>query len=81
MRDALAVSFEIGSREKVPGIFGACATRKFMYLVRDPWPEHHVGVTSTLYGEFIGLLVDSPLNGEYFGAFVVYFLFTTQTAE
>ena len=26
-----------GSREKVPGISGACARLNFTYLVRDPW--------------------------------------------
>ena len=34
----LAVSFEVGGGENVPGIPGACATRNFMYLVRGPWP-------------------------------------------
>ena len=32
----LAVSFEVGGREYVPGIYGACATRNFKYLVRGP---------------------------------------------
>ena len=32
----LAVSFEVGGWEKVPGIHGACATRNFTYLVRGP---------------------------------------------
>ena len=27
-----------GGRENVPGIPGACATRNFTYLARDPWP-------------------------------------------
>ena len=33
----LAVSFEVGGSENVPGIPGACATRNFTYLVRGPW--------------------------------------------
>ena len=33
----LAVSFEIGGGENVPGIPGACATRNFVYLARGPW--------------------------------------------
>ena len=33
----LAVSFEVGGKENVPCIPGACATRKFTYLVRGPW--------------------------------------------
>ena len=33
----LAVSFEVGGREDVPGIPGACATHNFTYLVRGPW--------------------------------------------
>ena len=33
----LAVSFEVGGGENVPGIPGACATRNFAYLVRGPW--------------------------------------------
>ena len=32
----LAVSFEVGGGENVPGIPGACATRNFTYLVRGP---------------------------------------------
>ena len=32
----LAVYFEVGGGENVPGITGACATRNFMYLVRGP---------------------------------------------
>ena len=32
----LAVSFEVGGGENVPGIPGACATRKFADLVRGP---------------------------------------------
>ena len=32
----IAISFEIGSGENVPGIPGACATRHFTYLVRGP---------------------------------------------
>ena len=35
----LAVSFEVGSEENVPGILGACANHNFTYLVRGPWPE------------------------------------------
>ena len=27
-------------RENVPGIPGACTTRKFTHLVRDPWTHH-----------------------------------------
>ena len=33
----LAVSFEVGGGENVPGIPGTCATRNFAYLVRGPW--------------------------------------------
>ena len=33
----IAVSFEVGSRENVTSIPGACATRNFTYLVRSPW--------------------------------------------
>ena len=33
----LAVSFEVGGGENVPGIAGACATHKFTYLLRGPW--------------------------------------------
>ena len=33
----LAVSFEVGGGDNVPGISGACTTRKFTYLVRGPW--------------------------------------------
>ena len=33
----LAVSFEVGGEENVPGIPGACATRNCTYLVRGPW--------------------------------------------
>ena len=32
----LAISFEVGGGENVPGIPGACATRNFAYLVRGP---------------------------------------------
>ena len=32
----LAISFEVGGGENVPGIPGACATRNFTYLVRGP---------------------------------------------
>ena len=32
----LAVSFEVGGGENVPGIPGACATRNFTYLVIGP---------------------------------------------
>ena len=32
----LAVSYEVGGRENVPGIPSACATRKFAYPVRGP---------------------------------------------
>ena len=32
----LAVSFEVGGGENVPGIPGACTTRKFTYLVIGP---------------------------------------------
>ena len=33
----LAVSFEVGGGENVPGIPGAYATNNFTYLVRGPW--------------------------------------------
>ena len=33
----LAVSFEVGGGENVPGIHGACRTRNFTYLVRGPY--------------------------------------------
>ena len=33
----LAVSFEVGGGENVPGIPGACATHSSTYLVRGPW--------------------------------------------
>ena len=33
----IAVSFEIGGGENVPGIPGACATGNFTYLARGPW--------------------------------------------
>ena len=32
-------SLNRGGRENVPGIPGACATRKFAYVVRGPWSE------------------------------------------
>ena len=46
--------FEVGGGENVPGIPGACATRNFAYLVRDPsaLAMHDVNVslyTCTLY--------------------------------
>ena len=36
----LAVSFEMGGGENVPGIPGACATRIFTYLIRGPWSQY-----------------------------------------
>ena len=39
----LAVPFEVGGGENVPGILGACATRNFTYLVKGPCMEHFVG--------------------------------------
>ena len=33
----MAVSFDVGGGENVPGIPSACATHKFTYLVRSPW--------------------------------------------
>ena len=33
----LAVSFEVGGGESVPGIPGACASPSFTYLPRGPW--------------------------------------------
>ena len=36
MNAGVAVSFEIGGGENVPGIPGVCATRNFTYLVRGP---------------------------------------------
>ena len=36
----LAVSFEVGGGENVPGIPGACAAHNFTYLVRGPCPVH-----------------------------------------
>ena len=33
VRDKLAVSFEVGGGENVPGIPGVCTTRTFAYLV------------------------------------------------
>ena len=36
----LAVSFEIGGGENVPGIPGACAKQNFTYLVRGPLTSH-----------------------------------------
>ena len=41
----LAVSFEIGGGENVPGIPGACATCNFTYLVRGPWHDSHFTAT------------------------------------
>ena len=38
-RASLAVSFEVGGRENVHSIPGACTTRNFTYLVRCPWYE------------------------------------------
>ena len=37
MDAGVAVSFEVGGGENVPGIPGACATRNFTYLVRGQW--------------------------------------------
>ena len=37
MYAGVAVSFEVGGGENVPGIPGACATRNFTYLVRGQW--------------------------------------------
>ena len=37
----LAVSVEVGGRENIPGIPGACAARNFTFLVRGPWPNIH----------------------------------------
>ena len=33
----LAVSFEVGGGENIPGIPGARTTRNFTYVVRGPW--------------------------------------------
>ena len=33
----LAVSFEVGGGENVPGIPGACATHNYTYMARGPW--------------------------------------------
>ena len=44
----LAVSFEVGGGENVPGIHGARATRKFTYLVRGPWAWLHKRHTSSI---------------------------------
>ena len=49
----LAVSFEVGGRENVPGIPGVCATRNFSYLVRGPWnnlPRHEPYCSQTSDG-------------------------------
>ena len=35
-RSVIAVSFEVGGGDNVPGIPGACATRNFTYLVKKP---------------------------------------------
>ena len=48
----LAVSFEVGDRENVPGIPGVCTTRNFMHLVRGPCVvselrHHHSGEAIT----------------------------------
>ena len=45
----LAVSFEVGGGENVPGILGACATRKFTHLVRGPWSGHMTITDITTY--------------------------------
>ena len=37
----LAVSFEVSGGENISGILGACATRKFTYLVRCPLWRHN----------------------------------------
>ena len=39
----LAVSFEVGGGENVPGIPGACASCSFAYLVRSPWTPGELG--------------------------------------
>ena len=46
-----AVCFEVGGEENVPGIPGACATRNFTYLVRDPLRSCRTGSfwTNTQY--------------------------------
>ena len=47
----LAVSFEVGGGENVPGIPGACATSNFTYLVRGPWRQRNLNQnTTTLSG-------------------------------
>ena len=49
----LTVFFEVGGGENVPGIMGACATRNFTYLVRDPWNtmQNKVGFCFIAYPE------------------------------
>ena len=42
---SLAVSFEVGGRENVPGIPGACATHNVTYLARGPWHQACHGYT------------------------------------
>ena len=37
MPGSLAISFEVGGGENLPGIPSACATHNFTYLARGPW--------------------------------------------
>ena len=62
----LAISFEIGGRENVPGIPGACATRNFAYLVRGPCPNPYpitsYGLWDAILDQNITLLHDNETH-------------------
>ena len=59
-------SFEIGGRENVPGIPGACATRNFAYLVRGPYPNPYpitsYGLWDAILDQNITLLHDNETH-------------------
>ena len=75
----LAVSFEVGGGENVPGISGACATRKFTYLEwgpflckrKPPCFVHFAGNTHIVF-VFFYIPMTTIGNGEIWHVFLRY---------